>query len=203
MKKKNIILICFLIILSLFIVYITILINNERKDINKDEYVLKDKYVLGNKIILKELSNMIDINNNPIDNSKWIVLYDKSGYLTLISQKPIAKLNPSDATNKEYLNQLKKELQNKNIVFDNNSTVRSLNEIDLTLLGCNVKTTKCTNIPKSLLRSNFTESITRVTYKKDYLLITKKGIKIIPKSDNDSTLAYFHPVIVIPKTNLS
>ena len=156
--------------------------NNDRSDViennknnNYDNNDTIVNYSYGDEVTISKMSKVKDfiVGEGTIDLSKWYVLSDKDNVVTLYSDK-------TDLF-KEY-----------GVTIEN---MRGLNEEELELLGCNVTTLTCNNVPTWAKNS-----VTSVVSEKSVILFSGDKLETIP---NDGTaLALIRPVITITKSNL-
>ena len=165
--------------------------NNDKSDVienNKDNNndVNVVNYSYGDEVTISKMSKVKDfiVGEGTIDLSKWYVLSDKDNVVTLYSDAIWGKYYKIvDKTDlfKEY-----------GVTIEN---MRGLNEEELELLGCNVTTLTCNNVPTWAKNS-----VTSVVNEKSVILFSGDKLETMP---NDGTaLALIRPVITITKSNL-
>ena len=165
--------------------------NNDKSDViennkNNNNDVNVVNYSYGDEVTISKMSKVKDfiVGEGTIDLSKWYVLSDKDNVVTLYSDAIWGKYYKIvDKTDlfKEY-----------GVTIEN---MRGLNEEELELLGCNVTTLTCNNVPTWAKNS-----VTSVVSEKSVILFSGDKLETMP---NDGTaLALIRPVITITKSNL-
>ena len=167
--------------------------NNDRSDViennknnNYDNNDTIVNYSYGDEVTISKMSKVKDfiVGEGTIDLSKWYVLSDKDNVVTLYSDAIWGKGYKIDD---------KKDLfKEYGVTIEN---MRGLNEEELELLGCNVTTLTCNNVPTWAKNS-----VTSVVSEKSVILFSGDKLETMP---NDGTaLALIRPVITITKSIL-
>ena len=202
MEKKNMILIVLVVILCLLVGGLTGYIignktfdknvdvdngNNNVTDNNKDnssDNIVN--YSFGDEVIISKMSAVKDfvLYEDTTDLSKWYVLSDKDNVVTLYS---------TAIWGKSYKIDNKKDLfKEYGVTIED---MRGLDEKELKLLGCNVTTLTCSNVPTWAKNS-----VTSVVSEKNVILFSEDKLETMP--NNGAALALIRPVIIITKSNL-
>lgn len=154
------------------------------KNNNNDVNVVNYSY--GDEVTISKMSKVKDfiVGEGTTDLSKWYVLSDKDNVVTLYSDAIWGKGYKIDD---------KKDLfKEYGVTIEN---MRGLNEEELGLLGCNITTLTCNNVPTWAKNS-----VTSVVSEKSVVLFSGDKLETMP---NDGTaLALIRPVITITKSNL-
>lgn len=158
----------------------------EEKVIN----VKKDVYELGDEIIFTKLQDVMFKNeNDKRDFSKWRVLFQNKGYLTLYSVADWGEIN----YDKYYteLGQHRKIMTQYKVFLNNDNDFRLLGKKELELFGCNTFNMTCLNVPDWI-----GSSVTSVSDNSGFPVVFRDN-KISADSINEKFV--YHPVIVISK----
>ena len=153
---------------------------NNNNDVNVVNYSYGDEVTISKMSKVKEFT----VGEDTTDLSKWYVLSDKDNVVTLYSDAIWGKGYKIDD---------KKDLfKEYGVTIEN---MRGLNEEELGLLGCNITTLTCNNVPTWAKNS-----VTSVVSEKSVVLFSGDKLETMP---NDGTaLALIRPVITITKSNL-
>ena len=202
MEKKNTGLIVLVVILCLLIGGLTgYIIGNKTFDKNKDvdnnnnnvtdnnkdnscDNVVN--YSFGDEVIISKMSAVkgFSVDEDTTDLSKWYVLSDKDNVVTLYSSAvwtKDCKISDKRDLFKEY-----------GITIE---SMRGLDENELALLGCDVTTLTCNNVPAWA-----GNSVTSVVSEKSIVLFSVDKLETIP--NGCVAIAMVRPVITITKSNL-
>ena len=202
MEKKNTGLIVLVVILCLLVGGLTgYIIGNKTFDKNKDvdnnnnnvtdnnkdnssdnvvNYSFGDEVTISKMSEVKDFPHAGDIN----DFSKWNVLSDKDNVVTLYSDISWCKGCK--------VNDYKSSFEKNSVIIE---SMRGLDENELALLGCDVTTLTCNNVPTWAKTS-----ITSVVSEKSVIIFSEDRLRSI--SNDSLENPYFRPVITITKSNL-